>query len=279
MKKVWIVGASGHVGSALLRQLDVLEYELLVTDAKEVDVTRRDAVRSYMKISRPDVIINCAGLTDLTACAENPDEAYRVNAIGARNLAMEAEQAEAKLIQLSTDDVFAQSASEPFNEFHPAQPRSVYGKSKHAGEQLVMSLSTRYTIIRSSWVYGTGNDFVSRVRKAAKEQTLLRVPVNQYAAPTSAKELAKIVAVFIDQDLFGVYHAVCTGSCSRYEFAQTILREMGATLELIPIEETDGARPEYSILDNMMLRLDGIEQPQPWETALAQYMQETGGEQ
>ncbi len=277
MKKVWIVGASGHVGSALLKQLDVLEYELLVTDAKEVDVTNRDAVRSYMKISRPDVVINCAGLTDLDACAANPDEAYRINAIGARNLAMETELAEAKLIQLSTDDVFAQNSSEPFNEFHPAQPRSVYGKSKYAGELLVMSLTTRYTIIRSSWVYGTGNDFVSKVRQAAADQTPLKVPVNQYAAPTSAHELAKVIATFIDQDLFGVYHAVCTGSCSRYEFAQAILRYLGKSLELIPIESNDESRPTYSILDNMMLRLDGLQQPLPWETALAEYIQESGG--
>lgn len=277
MKKIWIVGASGHVGSALMKQLDCLEYELLVTDVSEVDVTNRYDVNSYMKINRPDVVINCAGLTNLDACEADPDAAYRVNAIGARNLAMECEIAACKLIQLSTDDVFSLTSDHPYNEFEPAHPRSVYGKSKYAGEQLVMSLSTRYVIIRSSWVYGTGSDFVSMVRDAVRTQTPLRVPINQYGVPTSAKELAKVVTYFIDNDLFGVYHAVCTGSCSRYEFAKEILKNIGREIELIPVE-ADDSHSSYSVLDNMMLRLDHLEQPAEWKTALAEYFKEIRGE-
>ena len=277
MKKVWIVGANGRVGSALLKQMDFLEYELLVTDLSEVDITVRDDVKSYMKISRPDVVINCAGLTDLDACEADPDAAYRVNAIGARNLAIECELSDCKLIQLSTDDIFSHSAGQPYNEFDPAQPRSVYGKSKYAGEQMVMSLSTRYVIIRSSWIYGTRRDFVSKVIDAVDKQTPLRVPINQYAAPTSAKELAKVVRHFIDNDLFGIYHAVCLGSCSRYDFAKEILKDLGRETELIPVE-ADDSRPAYSVLDNMMLRLDKLEQPIEWKTALAEYIREIGRE-
>ncbi|MCD8357185.1 MAG: dTDP-4-dehydrorhamnose reductase [Clostridia bacterium] len=279
MKKVWIVGASGRVGSALLKQLDCLKYEIMVTDAKEVDVTNREDVNSYMKISRPDVVINCAGKTDLEACEADPDDAYRVNAIGARNLAIACEMSECKLIQLSTDDIFSLGSDGPYNEFEQANPRSVYGKSKYAGEQLVMSLSTRYVIIRSSWIYGTGVDFVSKVWNAVKTQTPMQVPINQYAVPTSAKELAKVVTYFIDHDLFGIYHAVCQGSCSRYEFAKEILKNIGRDVELIPVNTTNEARPVYSVLDNMMLRLDNLKQPAEWKTALAEYIRETGGDE
>ncbi len=277
MKKVWIVGASGRVGSALLKQLDCLEYEILVTDASEVDVTSRSDVKSYMKLSRPDVVINCAGLTDLEKCEADPDAAYSVNAIGARNLAIECALADCKLIQMSTDDVFALGDNHPYNEFEPAHPRSIYGKSKYAGERLITSLCSRYVIIRSSWIYGTSRDFVNTVVKAARTQTPLRVPVNEYASPTSAKELAKIVACFIDNDLFGVYHAVCTGFCSRYEFAKEILKNLGTDVELIPTE-ADYTRPAYSVLDNMMLRLDHLEQPAEWKSALAEYFEEMRGE-
>ncbi|MGN1014557.1 MAG: dTDP-4-dehydrorhamnose reductase [Butyricicoccus sp.] len=280
MKKVWIVGASGHVGSALLKLLDCRKYELLVTDSKEVDVTNREDVHTQMKIVRPDVIINCAGMTDVAACAKDPDAAYRVNAIGARNLAMEAEMQQSKLIQISTDDVFDQSASTPYNEFDPVSPTTVYGKSKYAGERMITSLSSRFVIIRSSWVYGTGRDFVSMVLDALESgKPSLEVPVNQTSSPTSAKELACVITQFIDNDLYGVYHAVCTGSCNRYEYAREILRLTGNehNLELIPIEEKSGVRPSYSVLDNMMLRLDGLKEPLDWKAALAEYLRETGG--
>ena len=142
---------------------------------------------------------------------------------------------------------------------------------------MVTALSTRFVIIRSSWIYGTRVDFISKVCNAVKTQTPLEVPINQYAVPTSAKELARVVAYFIDHDLYGVYHAVCQGSCSRYEFAKEILKGIGKEVELIPVNTTDEARPLYSVLDNMMLRLDGLHQPAEWKAALAEYLSETGG--
>ena len=106
MKTIWIVGAKGRVGKALMRLLDERQYKLFETDIDDVDITDQESVNSYMRITRPDVVINCAGLTDVKRCEMYPDEAYHVNALGARNLAIEVDAYEAKLIQLSTDDVF-----------------------------------------------------------------------------------------------------------------------------------------------------------------------------
>lgn len=279
MKKIWITGAEGHIGTALLDLLEGVEYQLLPTDIKEVDITKIDEVTQFVHVNRPDVVINCAGMTDVQECENNVDEAYRVNAIGVRNVALAANEVNAKVIQISTDDVFDKESRIPYNEFDNVHPRTIYGKSKEAGEKILTQLLNRFVIIRSSWTYGIGRDFVDEVLRNVGQGKKMEVPNNQYAAPTSAKELAKVIRYFIDNEEYGLYHVVCPGSCSRYEFARTILEYSGKAgeLDLYPVVIEDSARPTYSVLDNMMLRLTGIEEPKDWKAALKEYLDETGG--
>lgn len=279
MKKIWITGAEGHIGTALLDLLEGVEYQLLPTDIEEVDITKIDEVTQFVHVNRPDVVINCAGLTDVQECENNVDEAYRVNAIGVRNVALAANEVNAKVIQISTDDVFDKESRVPYNEFDNVHPRTIYGKSKEAGEKILTQLLNRFVIIRSSWIYGIGRDFVDEVLRNVGQGKKMEVPNNQYAAPTSAKELAKVIRYFIDNEEYGLYHVVCPGSCSRYEFARTILEYSGKAgeLDLYPVVIEDSARPTYSVLDNMMLRLTGIEEPKDWKAALKEYLDETGG--
>lgn len=279
MKNIWITGAEGHIGTALIDLLEGVEYQLLPTDINEVDITKIDEVTQFVHVNRPDVVINCAGLTDVQECENNVDEAYRVNAIGVRNVALAANEVNAKVIQISTDDVFDKESRIPYNEFDNVHPRTIYGKSKEAGEKILTQLLNRFVIIRSSWIYGIGRDFVDEVLRNVGQGKTMEVPNNQYAAPTSAKELAKVIRYFIDNEEYGLYHVVCPGSCSRYEFARTILEYSGKAgeLDLYPVVIEDSARPTYSVLDNMMLRLTGIEEPKEWKTALKEYLDETGG--
>ena len=279
MKKIWITGAEGHIGTALLDLLEGVEDQLLPTDIEEVDITKIDEVTQFVHVNRPDVVINCAGLTDVQECENNVDEAYRVNAIGVRNVALAANEVNAKVIQISTDDVFDKESRVPYNEFDNVHPRTIYGKSKEAGEKILTQLLNRFVIIRSSWIYGIGRDFVDEVLRNVGQGKTMEVPNNQYAAPTSAKELAKVIRYFIDNEEYGLYHVVCPGSCSRYEFARTILEYSGKAgeLDLYPVVIEDSARPTYSVLDNMMLRLTGIEEPKDWKAALKEYLDETGG--
>ena len=279
MKKIWITGAEGHIGTALIDLLEGVEYQLLPTDINEVDITKIDEVTQFVHVNRPDVVINCAGMTDVQECENNVDEAYRVNAIGVRNVALAANEVNAKVIQISTDDVFDKESRIPYNEFDNVHPRTIYGKSKEAGEKILTQLLNRFVIIRSSWIYGIGRDFVDEVLRNVGQGKKMEVPNNQYAAPTSAKELAKVIRYFIDNEEYGLYHVVCPGSCSRYEFARTILEYSGKAgeLDLYPVVIEDSARPTYSVLDNMMLRLTGIEEPKDWKVALKEYLDETGG--
>ena len=193
------------------------------------------------------------------------------------NLALAADALGAKMVQFSTDDVFAKASHHPYNEFDAPAPESLYGKSKLAGEEFVRTLCHRYLIVRSAWVYGIGRDFVSTVLNAAADPTCpwLAVPTDRFASPTSADDLTAAVEQLIDHDTLGIYHIVCQGCCSRYDFAQAILKaaHMEDKLELHPIRAADaGSTPSYTVLDNLMLRLDNLPQPRPWKEALNEYI-------
>lgn len=279
MLKIWIVGAAGQIGTAINEVLDPLEIEVLNTDKEALDVTDTDLVLNFGEINRPDIIINCSGITDPALCEEQPELAYRVNALGARNLSIVARKTGAKIVQLSTDDVFDGKKDKPYTEFDDTNPITVYGRSKLAGENYVKEFTHKHFIIRSNWVYGTGVNFVTNVLKHAKEQkTPLMVAKDQYGCPTSAKDLARIILYLIHTNEYGTYHATCTGVCNRYEFAREILRLAGLDLELkqvsTPESTLSSVRPAYAVLDNFILRIIDVYDMPDWKTSLEEYMEE-----
>lgn len=278
MLKVWIVGAEGQIGEAINEVLDPLEIEALNTDKNELDITQTDEVLRFGEIHRPDVIINCAAVTDVELCEREPEHAFRVNALGARNLSIVARKIGAKMVQLSTDDVFDGLASKPYTEFDETAPRTVYGKSKLAGERYVKEFTHKHFIIRSNWVYGKGNNFVNRVLAAADAGQSLSVAEDQYGSPTSAKDLAGIILYLIMTNEYGTYHVTCKGVCSRYEFAQEILRLAGKQEQLNPVptpqSDLSSARPAYAVLDNFILRIIEVYDMPQWKDSLAEFMNE-----
>ena len=161
MQKIWVCGARGQIGQAVNDVVDKLEFEMLDTDVDDLDVTDTDEVLRFGEMNRPDIIINCSGMTDISSCEENPSQAFKVNALGARNLAIVAAKMQAKMVQLSTDDVFDGKSTEPYTEFDITNPGTVYGKSKLAGENYVKEFTTKHFIVRSTWVYGKGQNFIN----------------------------------------------------------------------------------------------------------------------
>lgn len=272
-ERIWITGAQGQVGSAFARMLDTTEVDVLLTDIDEVDITDMDAVRNYAEMYRPDCVINCAGICGPAFCEENSDLAYKVNAVGARNLSVAARSVHAKLVQISTDDIFDGRASVPYNEFSTPRPATVYGKSKLAGEEFVKTIAPKFLIIRSSWVYGDGDNFVTQLLRRAESESCIRVSEEQMGAPTSAEEVARVIYRLLERDAYGLYHAVCGGVCSRYEFARRILTLAGKNTDILKADSVgENGHPSYAVLDNLMLRLDEIELPVSWEEALCVYM-------
>ena len=227
----------------------------------------------------PDVIINCTGITDTDECEKNPEHAYRVNALGARNLSIVARKCGAKIVQLSTDDVFDGKSKKPYTEFDDTNPLTVYGRSKRAGENYVKEFTHKHFIIRSNWVYGKGgNNFVNRVLETAEKGQALSVASDQFGSPTSAKDLARMILYLIDTNEYGTYHVTCSGVCNRYEFATEILRLAGKEIELrsVPTEQSDlsSVRPPYAVLDNFILRIIEVYDMPDWKASLKEYMDE-----
>ena len=278
MLKVWIVGSNGQLGTAINDVIDPLEMEVFNTDKEELDITKTDEVLSFGEINRPDVIINCSGVTDVDLCEREPELAYRVNALGARNLSIVARKVGAKMVQLSTDDVFDGLSKTPYSEFDDTNPKTVYGRSKRAGENYVKEFTHKHFIVRSNWVYGRGNNFVTRVLAAAEEGKVLSVASDQFGSSTSAKDLARIILYLIQTNEYGTYHATCKGVCNRYEFALEILRLAGKNAELktVPTNESDlsSARPAYAVLDNFILRIIDVYEMPDWKDSLKEYMNE-----
>lgn len=273
---MWITGAEGRLGTALCQEYqNNTDFKLVISD-RDVPVENLDEVIRFANINRPDVIINCAGLTDDKECEKNPDAAYRVNALGARNLAIVAHRLDIKLIQISTDDVFGGTGTESLNEFDTPMPTTMYGKSKLAGEKMVESLTDKHIIVRSSWIYGLGTtDFVDRVlEKAAKKERIL-LPMDEYSTPTSASALAGFIESIIESSEYGIFHASCEGGCSRADFAREILRTTGnSEIAVQTSSKVGNVKPRFTLLDNMMMRITGIYKMPEWKEELHTYLKE-----
>lgn len=266
--RIWINGAAGQIARSILRALRSTGYELLVTD-RDVDVTALDEVSSFCDINHPDIIIHCAAYSDPEKCSRNIEKAYKTNALGARNVAIAARRINAKLILLSTDDVFAGYSGRALNEFDPPTPVEVYGKSKFAGEQFVRELAPKHLIVRSSWIYGrTENNFLSRLLREAERSETIAVPSNQFSSPTSADALADFLLKLLDTKEYGIYHASCEGVCSRYEFACEIARLWKLPVTIEPVVEP---RTSYTLLDNLMMRMTGLHTMPDWKDSLAAF--------
>lgn len=279
MKKIMITGCNGQLGHAMNRLYEnSTEYECVNTDVGELDITDVDKVMAFVRDLKPYAIVNCAAYTDVNKCESEKDLAFRINAIGPRNLAVAASETGAKLIQISTDYVFPGTENRELNEFDATGPVSAYGTGKLAGEQFVRDFSDHYFIIRTAWLYGEGKNFVRTMLKLSETNDKVRVVKDQIGNPTSAAELAAAIAYLLPTDNYGLFHGTCEGSCSWAEFTSEIFRLAGKStqVEYITTAEypTPARRPAYSMLDNYMLRMTTDFKFAHWKDAIAEYLRD-----
>ncbi len=277
MKKIIVTGANGQLGRAVnLQYADSTEYELINTDVEELDITSIDKVMEFVRDVRPYAVINCAAYTAVDACEKEEDLAFRINALGARNLSIAAGETGAKLMHVSTDYVFDGNGSRPYRETDPTGPQGAYGRTKLAGENFVREFCSRHYIVRTAWLYGDGKNFVKTMLRLSETNDKVRVVMDQVGSPTSAGELAKAIAYLLPTENYGLFHGTCEGDCSWAEFTKEIFRLAGKStvVEAITSEEYGAAakRPAYSILENYMLKMTTDFMFADWHDAIAEYI-------
>jgi dTDP-4-dehydrorhamnose reductase len=259
--RLLVTGAAGQVGRELVDAF--AGHDVVAADHATLDVADRDAVLQAVTGTAPDAVVHAAAWTAVDACEGDPDRAWRVNVLGTRHVAEGARRAGAHVCYLSTDYVFDGRKPEPYLEWDDPNPQSVYGRSKLGGER---ELDPGSLVVRTSWVCGRhGPNMVKTVLRLAREHDQLRFVDDQLGQPSFADDLAGMVRRLVLERRAGTFHVTNQGAVSWFEFARAVLECAGldpARVQPIATADLDpprpAPRPPNSVLDNAVLRLDGI---------------------
>ena len=279
--KILITGGKGMLGRTLQSRFSA--YDVTVADLPDCDILNKASVAGVFAQCDPDIVVHCAAMTDVDGCETSREKALKINEEGARNVAIASAAMDARLIAISTDYVFSGNLDEGKTQWHEQdvpRPQTVYGASKFAGEQMIMSLYPEAVILRTAWLYGEGGpSFVHTIAKRLQEEdeTPLKVVNDQYGNPTSADALADIIEFVIGKpSVEGIVHATCSGSATWYDLACEIKRYFAASrCEVLPCTTAEcpraAQRPANSSLENGVLDLLGYKS-EPWREALSKFM-------
>lgn len=275
--KIAVIGAKGMLGRELCRVLGA-EHEILAWDIEEIDITEHPRTVTLLSEAHPDLIINSAVFVDLEGCEANPNKAWRINAVGAQNLALAAQHIGSDLLYISTDYIFDGNSETDYDEVAQPNPLNQYGRSKLAGERMSLQICPRTYSVRTAWLYGhTPGNYVDRVLKAAQKDGVVKMPDDQLESPTYTGHLAEAIRQLIATGAYGIYNVTSLGACTRAEFAQYVLQQAGRSE---PVEIVASAainrvakRPARPVLDCRLFQLvTGHTLPQ-WRQGIKDYLE------
>jgi dTDP-4-dehydrorhamnose reductase len=257
--KFLILGGKGQLGTRMADDLNAFGMVNYACDIDDVDICNYKQLKFLINDFQPNTIINCAAYNNVEAAEDNWEAAYEVNSKAPEYLAELANDISANLVHYSTDYVFDGYANAPYREADEANPINIYGKSKLIGENAVEQIAKRSLIFRTSWLYSKGEqNFIGKFLALAKDNPKVRVSTNEISIPTSARLIVDLTLKAMEQDLEGLYHLTNSGFCSRFEFAEFIVKTLGLNNEILPCKKEDFGvlvqRPEYSVLDNRTIK-------------------------
>ena len=284
---VAVVGANGQLGADVVAEFTRNGDEVVGLTRDHIDIRSLESVRSLLGAAKRLVIVNTAAMHHVENCEREPLEAFSVNSVGARNLALVAHEIKAVLIHVSTDYVFDGAKMQPYLEGDLAVPLNVYGNTKLAGEFFIRAMTPRHFILRTSALFGThpcrakgGRNFVELMLKLASERDEVRVVNDEFVSPTFTADIARQIRLLSRSEEFGLYHATAEGSCSWYEFAKAIfdITKTKANLKIASSNEFPAKvpRPKYSVLENHELKKRGLNSFRTWEAGLHSYLHSAG---
>ena len=273
--KILITGAYGMLGSDLREVLK--DNELIITGSKDLDITKETNVLQFIEDKKPEIVINAAAYTNVDNCETAYDNAYLVNAIGPKNLAVACNKLNIPLIHVSTDYVFDGSKTTPLSEEDKLGPKTAYGKTKLEGEKFVQENTKKYFILRTAWLFGiNGKNFVKTMINLSKKNNLLKVVNDQKGCPTYCYDLAMAIKQLLNSDKYGIYHLTNKGELSWYDFAKKIFELSNITINVKPVTTEEfprpAPRPHYSVLSNQKWINAGFSPMRNYEDALKDYL-------
>ena len=276
--RIFVTGVKGGLGRAL-QQVLAEGHELTGGDLPELDITEREQVFEAVEQHRPDIVIHCAAYTDVDGCARNPELVYQVNALGTQNVALACQSFGVAMCHVSTNEVFAGDHPAGYEEWMPLNPTNPYARSKAAAECFVRDILPQHYIVRLAWLFAPGGrNFVHTILRYGRERGRVQVVTDEVGNPTYALDLAAAIGRLVQTGQYGTYHLSNSGACSRWAFANEILRLAGLH-EVVnaPILSSDFKRastpPRFAILHNRAAAALGITM-RPWQEALADFMRD-----
>lgn len=280
--RILVTGGKGMLGRTLCKRWSA-KHTCLPADLPMIDITNPSAIDEAIGDMRADIVVHCAAMTAVDLCETNTDLAYRVNVIGSANVASACLHHNARLIAISTDYVFSGEGESAWSEFDIPSPRTVYGKTKFLGEEMIRRHCPNHNIARVAWLYGSGGpSFVHTMIKLAHDDPsrTLKVVDDQFGNPTSCEAVAQGLETLINKPCAcGTYHMTCAGrAVSWCEFAQAIFEETGfKSVKVQPCTTEEyprpAPRPHNSALRHEMLRLQGLPEMPLWRDALHAFCQ------
>jgi dTDP-4-dehydrorhamnose reductase len=281
--KVAIVGADGQLGSDVMRAFADDGSDVYGLTHSDIEVSNFESVERALGETAPELIVNSVAMHHVESCEREPEKAFAVNGVGAKNLSLVARQLGAVLMHVSTDYVFDGSKGSPYGEEDVARPLNVYGITKLAGEHFVRCTTEKHFVMRTSALYGKqpcrgkgGLNFVELMLKLGRERGKVRVVDDEFISPTSTEELARQMVALSHSDCYGLYNATAEGSCSWHEFAREIFAATDTRVELEVASPNEFPakvpRPKYSVLENRALKLRGLNTFGPWQGGLRGYL-------
>ena len=242
--RLLVTGAAGMLGRDVVAAAGDAGHEAVALARADLDITHADAVRAAVLAAQPDAVINCAAWTDVDGAEAAEAQATAVNGAGAGNVARAAAEASALLVQVSTDYVFAGTATEPYTEDAPTGPAGAYGRSKLAGEHAAAAAGGRTAIVRSSWLFGPhGKNFVDTMRRLGAEREEIAVVDDQVGCPTYTGHLAPALVAVAERGATGILHVAGGGACSWFELARATFEETGIDCRVKPQSTAELGRP------------------------------------
>ena len=274
--KIAVIGAKGMLGRELCRAWET-QHDILAWDLDEIDITDRHNTLERLNAERLELVVNAAVFVDLEGCEADPGKARRINAVGAQNLASAAQQVGGSLLYISTDYIFDGKSETDYDEVSLPNPLNQYGRSKLAGERLSLQICSRTYVVRTAWLFGHApNNYVERVLQAAKNEGVVRMPVDQLESPTYTGQLAEAIPHLIDVVAYGIYNVTSIGACTRATFAQYVLQQAGCTESVEIVEAASlkrfAKRPARAVLNCRLYQLVTGHALPKWQQGVKDYM-------